>query len=171
MGCSLLSPAPAPATLMQQTEAIPGGLGQAHIWPGVPRSQLGPKAFWEEEEGEEAESDEGRRASSRLPWGSDHLWGGALDNSRGKPCHLVGGRRCLLLSRACPLPHQAGKGYKPAPQGLGPISAAWCWARALVGALRSDGSLCDPSRSVDPGWGLPSKPPLQPGMCVCGGTS
>lgn len=72
---------------------------------------------------------------------------------------------------ACPLPHQAGKGYKSTPQGLGPTSAAWCWARALVGALRSDGSLCDPPRSVDPRWGLPSKPPPQPGMCVCGGTS
>lgn len=129
---------------MQHTEAIPGGLEQAHIWPGVLGSQLGPKAFWEGEEGEE-ESEKGRRASSRQPQGWDHLLGGSRDNSWGKPCHLVGGRRCQLPSQCvCGLPHQAGKRQEPTPRGAGTYSPGWRWGQGLRwcrGEVDPDGTL------------------------------
>lgn len=144
---------------MEQTEATPGGLGPQTSGQGCWGHSWAPRPSGREKEGEE-ESEEGRGASSRLPQGWDHPSGEPLDNSWGKPFHLVGGRRCPLWSQcACglTLSRKATGAHPTAGWDGSPLDGAG--ARALAGPLRRDGSLRDPCQCTGPGWGGPTPHP------------
>lgn len=148
---------------MQQIETIPGRLEQAHIWPGVPGSQLGRKAFWEREEGEE-ESAEGRRASSSCLGAGTTFWGDPRTIHGANHAILLeeGGAHCPLnVLENCPTRQESDRACPTGGWDGSPLDGAG--ARARAGALRTDGSRRDPPRPADPGWGGPAFPR----SCLC----